>query len=283
MNLLEYWQISEKPFEDLTNPRFFYQSRDHTEALDRMLYMVRDRNMKIGLLTGEIGSGKTLTRTVFERSLSRHEYEIVSLDSSGLAFNDLLYDIARRISFQHIAFEMGGLKIEDRRNDKFYLLETFQRQLSHLNETEHRHAVVILDEAQQLAAGVLDEFKNLTNLGTDTRNYLTLLLIGQPELRENVRGLPQVDQRVSLRFHLNNLDLEDTRKYIQHRLRIAGCPHEDIFTDTAISTLYRETAGVPREINRLCKLALDYGAGASLKEIDEATVRLIADDIRKHR
>ncbi len=283
MNALEYWQLSEKPFEDLTNPKFFYQSRDHTEALDRMLYMVHDRNMKIGILTGEIGSGKTLTRTVFERNLSRHEYETVALDSSGLSFNDLLYDISRRISFSHVSFEMNGLEVHDRRDDKFYLLETFQKQLAHINDVEHRHLITIIDEAQQLTPATLDELKNLTNIGTETRNYLTLFLIGQPELREIVRNLPQIDQRVSLRFHLNNLDMDDTRKYVQHRLRVAGCPREDIFTDDGVSVLFRETNGVPREINRVCKLALDYGASACLKEIDQEGVKLISDDIRKHR
>lgn len=280
---MSHWGLREKPFEDLRDPRFFYESSEHREALDRLLYVVNDRNMGIGLLTGEIGSGKTITRKVLERSLSKQEYEVVALDSSGLSFNDLLYDMAKRITFQHVAFEMSGTKLEDRRNDRYYLLDVFRNHVYHLNEVEHRHFVAVIDEAQQMDADGLDNVKNLTNLGTDRGNHITVLLVGQPELRQTVRDLKPLDQRVSLRFHLNNLDLTNTKNYIQHRLRVVGCPREDLVSPKAIELLFRETGGVPREINRVCKLALDHGFSVGAREVDEEMARLILDDLQRHR
>jgi general secretion pathway protein A len=235
--------------------------------------------MGIGMLTGEIGSGKTMTRTVLERSISRHEYEVVGLDSHGLEFNDLLFDIIKNITFQHISFEISQFNLENRRDDLYYLLETFQKCLNHLYLVEKRHLVIIIDEAQQLNHHTLDQIKNLTNLGTENGKYLTVLFIGQPELRDTIMKLKQLDQRVSLRFHLNNLGLEDCLKYIQHRLRVAGCSREDLFTADSADALYRHTHGVPREINRVCKLALDYGSSIAAKEIDKDTVRMIIDDM----
>jgi general secretion pathway protein A len=88
---------------------------------------------------------------------------------------------------------------------------------------------------------------------------------------------------VSLRFHLNNLDFNETSNYIHHRLRVAGCPREDVFTENAVSALFRETGGVPREINRVCKLALDQGAASKLAEIDADVVEMILADIKRHR
>jgi general secretion pathway protein A len=282
MNYVQYWKLSEKPFEDLCNPKYFYESDDHREALDRLLYIVQDRNMGIGLLTGEIGSGKTITRKVFERSLSALQYSVASFDSYGLGFNDVLFEIMQHITFKNAAFEMYNEKLEDKREDKYYLLTMFKKYIQHLNDAEHRHLVVIIDEAQQLDKHTLDNLKNLTNIRADNFNYMTIVLIGQPELRETIKDLEQLNQRVHLRFHLNNLDLRNTRKYINHRLRIAGCIREDIFNTVGIELLYKEVNGVPREINRACKLALDYGAASNLTELGEDVIRTVIDDFRQH-
>jgi general secretion pathway protein A len=148
---------------------------------------------------------------------------------------------------------------------------------------EKRHLVLIFDEAQQIEDAVLDEIKNLTNICTETQNYLTIFFVGQPELREKVKRLKQVDQRIFLRFHLNNLDYSDCANYIHHRLRIAGSENCSIFTDPALALIFRLTGGVPREINRLCKLALNYGFARNLSEISEEDIEVIGDDMREQR
>jgi general secretion pathway protein A len=283
MGYLHHWDLKELPFEELCDTRFFYESDDHREALDRMLYVVNDRNMHIGLLTGEIGSGKTLTKTVFQKSLAKNTFEVVGFENSHFVFSDILYDIVSRISRptpdrpQRDGFTLPS------RGDLYLLMNGFKTLLEKLFFEEKRHLTLIFDEAQQMEDSVLDEVKNLTNISTETQSYLTIFFVGQPELREKIKRLKQIDQRIFLRFHLNNLDYGNTVKYISHRLRIAGLENYGIFTDPALEMIFRMTAGVPREINRLCKLALNYGFAQNCSEISEEDIEIILDDIRKHQ
>jgi len=161
-------------------------------------------------------------------------------------------------------------------------MAVLKQKLETLVYEEKRHLVVIFDEAQQMDEPVLDEIKNLTNLSSETENYLTVFLIGQPELREKIRALRQIDQRIFLRFHLNNLDYSNSIRYIDHRLRVAGSENSAIFTSLGLELIFRSTGGIPREINRLCKLALNYGFAQGLKEISREDIEVILDDIKEH-
>ena len=280
MEYTEYWRLKEKPFEELCDTRFFFESEDHREALDRLLYVVNDRNMNMGLLTGEVGSGKTLTKNVLINSLSQHYFEVIDFENSSFGFNDLLYDIVGRITFRDARL---ALMEEERasRNDKYLLVQQFKKKLETLFYEEKRHLVLIFDEAQQIEEAILDEIKNLTNFSSRTENYLTIFFVGQPELREKIRRLKQVDQRIFLRFHLNNLDFNGTTKYIQHRLRVAGLEKGTCFTSLGYEIIFRYTGGVPREINRLCKLALNYGFAGNLTEITREDLQVIIDDLEE--
>ncbi len=282
MDYINYWHLKEKPFEEKCNTRFFFESDDHREALDRLLYVVNDRNMNMGLLTGEVGSGKTITKNVFIGSLSRHNFEILDFENSNFGFNDLLYDILGRITFRDARL---ALMDDERppRNDKYLLVKQFRKMLETLFYEEKRHLVLIFDEAQQIEEQVLDEIKNLTNLSSPTENFLTVFFVGQPELREKIRRMKQLDQRIFLRFHLNNLDFNGTVKYIQHRMRVAGLENGSCFTSLGYELIFRSTGGVPREINRLCKLALNYGFANNLTEISREDIQIIIDDLEKHR
>lgn len=282
MGYLEYWKLTEKPFEELCDTRFFFESDDHREALDRLLYLVKDRNMSMGLLTGEVGSGKTITKNVLIRSLPHHSFEVINFDYSNFSFNDLLFDIVQRITFKDARLALIEEMEEPSRNDKYQLMQLFKKKLDVLLYEEKRHLVLIFDEAQQIEEPALDELKNLTNNFSRTENFLTIFFVGQPELREKIRRLKQVDQRIFLRFHLNNLDYNDTSRYIQHRLRVAGCERGTIFTSSGYESIFRNTGGVPREINRLCKLALNYGFAQNLNEISLDDIQIIIDDLQEH-
>jgi general secretion pathway protein A len=282
MGYLKHWNLSEKPFEELCNTRFFFESDDHREALDRMVYVVNDRNMRMGLLTGEVGSGKTLTKTVFQNSLTKHSFETIGFENSHFSFLDILYDVISRIRLNNASRPKANAPDLPSRRDAYALMTTFQKMLETLYFEEKRHLVLIFDEAQQIEDPVLDEIKNLTNISTETQNYLTIFFVGQPELREKVKRLKQVDQRIFLRFHLNNLDYNGSVNYIHHRLRIAGVENCSIFTDLALKIIFRMTGGVPREINRLCKLALNYGFAQDLSEISQEDIEVISEDMRKH-
>jgi general secretion pathway protein A len=282
MGYLRHWDLKEKPFEELCDTRFFFESDDHREALDRMLYVVNDHNMHMGLLTGEIGSGKTLTKTVFQKSLAKHTFEVVEFANSHFAFSDILYDIITRISLtSRSGPQTNGFNVPSR-GDHYMLMNRFKIQLETLFFEEKRHLTLIFDEAQQMEDSVLDEVKNLTNISSETENFLTVFFVGQPELREKIKRLKQIDQRIFLRFHLNNLDYGNTTKYIFHRLRIAGVENFGIFSTTALEMIFRITGGVPREINRLCKLALNYGFAQNLTELSKEDIEVIFEDMRKH-
>ena len=280
MGYLEHWNLKEKPFEEVSDTRFFFESEDHREALDRMLYVVNDRNMNMGLLTGEIGSGKTITKNVLVGSLPSHQFEIIDFENSSYHFADLLFDIIRRVSEKNPHAPCGGSGGLPDRHDKYALMQTFKQQLEFLFYDEKRHLVLVFDEAQQIEDATLDELKNLTNFSTQAENFLTIFFVGQPELREKVRRLRQVDQRIFLRFHLNNLDFNGSVKYMQHRLRVAGHEKGTVFSSLGLELIFRTTGGVPREINRLCKLALNFGFAQNLPEISQEDIQVILDDMQ---
>ncbi len=282
MGYVEHWNLKEKPFEEVSDIRFFFESEDHREALDRMLYVVNDRNMNMGLLTGEIGSGKTITKNVLIGSLPSHQFETIDFENSNFSFNDLLFDTVRRIAEKNPHALPGGAATLPSRSDKYLLMQTFKQQLAFLYYERKKHFVLIFDEAQQIGETVLDEVKNLTNLSAKAENFLTIFFVGQPELREKVRRLRQVDQRIFLRFHLNNLDFNGSVKYIQHRLRVAGFDKGTIFSTLGYELIFRNSGGVPREINRLCKLTLNYGFAQNLSEISREDIQVILDDIQAH-
>jgi general secretion pathway protein A len=283
MSYLKHWKLREKPFEELCNTRFFFESSDHREALDRLLYLVKDRNISMGLLTGEVGSGKTLTKNVFQNSLSRHQFELIDFENSNFSFSDILYDVLRRITYNDPRTALDDTDNLPSRQDKYMLMQRFKEKVARIALEEKRHLVLVFDEAQCMQDSVLDEVKTLTNLASQGANYLSIFLVGQPELREKIHNLKQVDQRIFLRFHLNNLDFENTRKYIQHRQRVAGMHEGEIFTSLAYECIFRNTGGVPREINRLCKLALTYGFAEGLDEISREDIEVIVEDLKKHR
>ena len=140
--------------------------------------------------------------------------------------------------------------------DRYTRLAAFKRLLSEQVASRNRHLVILVDEAQQLGTETIEGLKALTNIASERQNFLTLILIGQPELRTRLKQLPQIDQRISLRFHLAGLDLAETGYYIRHRLRAAGFRGEPPVTEGAVHLVHQTTRGIPREINRLCKLAL---------------------------
>jgi general secretion pathway protein A len=142
--------------------------------------------------------------------------------------------------------------------------------------------VILLDEAQQLDLSCLDALKGLTNIASERRNFITLILIGQPELRARLKQVPQVDQRISLRFHLNALSAPETEQYLRHRLEVAGYQGDFPFTDEALSILYHASRGIPREINRMCKIGLEHVLTNDLDRFTGTVMTAIVNDLRRH-
>ena len=260
-----YWELSEPPFDNSPNPKFFYLSPEHEEALVRLVYTVRHRK-GCGMLTGEYGCGKTtLSRALIQR-LEAERYEIALLTNPRWNATDFLRETLYQLGVE--TAETGKPELLHRLNDLFFR-----------NYREGRDTVIIVDEAQLLdGESVLEELRLLMNFQTDDRFLVTLLLIGSPELRERVRRLKHLDQRITIRYHLNALDDAHTSAYVAHRLKMAGRT-KPIFTDDAVKLIFDFTRGTPREINNVCDVALLVGYTKRAKEIDERVVAEVIKDM----
>lgn len=259
-----YWELREPPFDNSPNPRFFYLSPEHEEALVRLVYTVRHRK-GCGMLTGEYGCGKTtLSRALIQR-LEAERYEIGLLTNPSWTPVDFLREALYQLGVE--ATERAKSELLHQLNDVFFS-----------NYRAGRDTVIIVDEAQLIDDdAVFEELRLLMNFQTDDRFLVTLLLIGSPELRDRVRRLKHLDQRITIRYHLNTLDGAHTAAYITHRLRMAGRT-APIFTDEAIRLIFDFTRGTPREINNLCDVALLVGYTKRLKEVGEKIIAEVIKD-----
>ncbi len=223
--------------------------------------------MSVGLLTGDIGCGKTLTCAVFRDQLDRRRYQVASFPNSGFGIDDVVEGL------------LDGLQVPkpEGRIAAWRALESALQRHDSLGQ----HLVVIFDEAQDFDVNVLREFKALTNLNGSGRALLTLVFAGQPELQQKIAQVPSLDQRVGLRFHLRALDRSETVAYLEHRLRTAGHATGKLFSEAALEYIFRISRGIPRELNRLAKLAIEHAwvAGASTIGVD-AIDAVVADHAR---
>lgn len=272
MDLLAYWNLRERPFEPTWDTRYFFQSRDHDEALNRLTFLAGERTMLFGMMTGEIGCGKTMTRAVFSERLDQRRFCVVTQENSAFTFSELLGLVLE---------ELDG-NLSDAGQTKFARVERLKKVIARVH-AEGRHLVLIFDEAQDMTPATLNELKLLTNLNRAGQSYLTIVLVGQPELRDLVATLPQIDQRVSLRFHLNPLDLEDSRSYLRHRLKVAGHPTGELFEADAIERAYQVTLGVPRELNRMAKLSLEFAWVKEYPLVSLKAVEAVVRDLQRHQ
>lgn len=252
-----FFGLKESPFNITPDPRFIYLSRQHLEALSTLLYGVESRRGFIEI-TGEIGAGKTtLCRTLLK--------EIQGRAHSAFIFNPKLSELEL---LQTIVEDFGIQAKGKRRKDIFDSLNHFL-----LEELEKgNNAILIIDEAQNLSPRALEQIRLLSNLETTREKLLQIILVGQPELRELLArpDLAQLRQRIAVRYHLQALSLEDTGKYILHRLDVAGT-EEQLFTPEAVEKIYERSEGVPRLINVLADRAL-LGAFAKGIRLVETTL-----------
>jgi general secretion pathway protein A len=272
MDLLAYWNLRERPFETTWDIRFFFQSRDHDEALSRLGFLVGEQTMLIGMLTGEIGCGKTLTRAVFTDRIDKQRFRVVVQENSAFTFTEMLGSVVQELDPTASA---GG-------STKHARWERLKAVVEHLHE-EGRHLVLIFDEAQEMTSATLNELKLLSNLNGAGVNYLTIVLVGQPELRTMVAKLPAINQRISLRFHLNPLDQEETGNYLRHRLKVAGHPTGNVFPPEAVERAFQVSMGVPRELNRIAKLALEFAWVKEFPEVSLEAVEAVIRDLQRHQ
>ncbi len=261
-----FFGLQEKPFSVTPDPRFLFLSQSHQEALGHLLYGIEERKGFIAV-TGEVGTGKTVVcRALLER-LGPHV-------RTALVFNSFLseLELLRAINEDFGIATHGSSKKELIDELNHFLIEGFR---------EGRNAVVIIDEAQNLAPAVLEQIRMLSNLETAGGKLLQIILVGQPELRAQLNrpDLRQLNQRIAVRYHLSPLDRHATVDYIKHRLLVAGSHGGVRFTSSALNRIYRESQGIPRRINLLCDRALLTAYVRSTTDIDRRIVRLASAEL----
>ena len=264
---LSYFGFAEAPFSIAPDPRYLYMTRGHQEALAHLLYGVNGDGGFV-LLTGEVGAGKTtVCRCLIEQIPD--SCDVAYVFNPKLTVEELLSAVCLELG---IACPPGNTSIGvfvDCINA--YLLDANAR---------GRHTVLIIDEAQNLSADVLEQMRLLTNLETNQRKLLQIILLGQPELAEILDrpALRQLAQRIVARYHLGALSKSEVAAYVQHRLEVSGIQRQ-LFPQALMGRLYRLSKGVPRIINVLCDRAL-LGAYTQGKErVDRATLAQAAREV----
>jgi general secretion pathway protein A len=270
---LDYWNLRVPPFEPVTDSRFYFASRGHEEAIARLHYLVEQESMYLGLLTGEIGCGKTLSLHRFAGLLDPERFCVIHLENGGFPYADLLLRILSEY----------GLGESARSASPFERYEMFRQCLDFTRESHHRHLVLIIDEAQDMDDPTLNQVARLSNINGNGRRLLTLVLCGQPELRTRVQSLPPIDQRIGLRFHLRTLGAADIQPYLQHRLLAAGHPDGQLFAEGGDILIHTVTRGVPRMINRLAKLSLEQARADHVHQVSILHLQSVAEDLKQQQ
>lgn len=264
---LEHFNLTERPFSITPDPRFLYMSARHREALAHLLYGLGDGGGFVQL-TGEVGTGKTtICRCLLEQIPDNVDLAVV-LNPKVTAI-ELIATVCDELGISYDADNVSIKSLTDVLNR--YLLDAYAR---------GRHTVLIIDEAQNLSADVLEQVRLLTNLETSTQKLLQIILIGQPELRTLLarEDMRQLAQRVTARYHLEPISREETGAYIRHRLQICGSS-QTVFNRRAVDRIQHLSGGIPRLINVLCDRSMLGAFVEGRSQVDAKVVKKAAREV----
>ena len=265
----QYFGLTEAPFSIAVNPRYLFMSPRHRDALAHLLYGVGAGGGFI-LLTGEVGTGKTtINRCLLEQLPD--DTDIAIILNPALNAMELLATVCDEL----------GIAYDNEKHTLKTLTDSLHRYLLE-NHRRGRKTVLLIDEAQHLDFDVLEQIRLLTNLETNSEKLLQIILIGQPELAQMLgrSELRQLNQRITARYNLEPLSLEETGAYIRHRLQVAGMnPGQEVFPPAVIRGIHRYTRGIPRLINVLCDRMMLGAYGRNLGRTDTDMLRTAATEV----
>ncbi|MDD2325606.1 MAG: AAA family ATPase [Alphaproteobacteria bacterium] len=253
-----YFNFSEMPFSLLPDCAFLYPSRKHEKVINMLDYGLASQTGFV-VITGEVGAGKTtLLRTLVKKD---HPSLILGMITNpSPSFGSLMKWVVHAFDIKTTAQDTPALY------DAFvtFLIQRYG---------QGKRAVLIIDEAQNMKADMLEELRMLSNVNNEKDQLLQIIMVGQPELLETLKGdnLRQFVQRIGVHCHLDPLSPAETAAYIRHRLHHVG-GREDLFDNEALAAVYHLTFGIPRLINLLCDLALVYAFSEDATKIDLKTV-----------
>ena len=257
-----FYHLGEKPFTLLPDPGFLFLSDKHRMALTLLEYGLMNQ-AGFTVISGEIGTGKTTLIRHLLNNMDR-EHTVGLISNTHRDFGELLQWILLAFNLDHVSMN----KVEMYQRFVDFIIDEY---------AHNRRTVLIVDEAQNMAAETLEELRMLSNVNADKDQALQVVLVGQRELRDTLRrpDLVQFAQRISVDYHLKPLSADETVGYIHHRLEVAG-GNPDLFDEAACRAVHRFSNGVPRLINLLCDTALVYGYAESKQQIDTALVTEVA-------
>ncbi len=259
-----FYGFKEKPFSLLPDPAFLYMSKKHRQALSMLEYGLMNQ-AGFTVITGEIGAGKTtLIRLLLEQMDQDVTVGLVS--NTHPSFGEMLQWVLLAFGLPY----RGKEKVEMYETLVEFLIKEYGN---------NRRTVLIIDEAQNMSPEGLEELRMLSNINANKDQIFQLILVGQPELKDKLRRpeLVQFAQRIAVDFHLEKLSLQETWKYIRHRLTTAG-GDPDLFDSAACAAIHYYTKGTPRLINVLCDTALVFAFAEGLKVIDADVIHDVVKD-----
>jgi len=262
---LQYFGLSENPFDIAPDSKFFFPSESHKEALASLLYVIKERKGFM-LVVGEDGTGKTILINHLIGSLDGN-VNVVCFPHGNLSFEQMLKEILTKLQLPLGRIIKGAMLHQ--LNE--YLIQNLAR---------GKNLVLIIDDAHEISKDVMEELRLISNLETSTSKLLQIIFVGQPETETklNTRGLRQLKQRIGTISRIERLNNEESMAYIDHRLLHAGSNSNSIFSPEALALICKYADGIPRKINILCHNALVKGFGRSEKPIQSLTVREISNE-----
>lgn len=259
----QHFGLNDKPFNLIPDPDYLYLSPKHQMGLSLLEYGLMEAIAGLTVIAGEVGAGKTTLIRKLMRRINYSELTVGVINNTGTIQDELMGWVASAFSLPY------------ENKDNVTIFREFQNFL--IDEySAGKRTVLIVDEAQNLGPGALEDLRMLTNINADKDQLLQIVLVGQPQLLDLLSRpeLAQIAQRVSVEFHLEPLSAEELEKYIHHRLEVAGGAPE-IFQPAAIEAIYYFTGGVPRLVNTLCDYALVHAYAAGKEVVDfEAALKI---------
>lgn len=252
-----YWGLRAVPFDNVPDPRFYVSCSQHETAYRWLSYGIQTGKGML-LLTGDIGCGKTLLSRRLIAGMTATQYDVALVANPALSPSELLDEVLSQFGLDLVRSKAGRLQILNERLE--------------LNVQCGIRSVLIVDEAQTIEnIKGFEEIRLLTNFQLNDRFLLTVVLVGQPELRHRVARIPQLNQRIAVRAHLGPFTEEETMLYITSRMG-AATDRTDVFTKEAVAVIYEQSKGIGRLINALCDQCLFAGAIEHAVQIDDQLV-----------